>query len=68
MSELVERQQLVNSTQELTTEGKYQLKPGVRSWHEMVTSLRRHELGSREMSAMRNLCQATLVKTVKSLV
>jgi hypothetical protein len=40
VSEVVKRWQLVSSARELTNEGKYQLKPAVRGWCEMVTSLR----------------------------
>jgi hypothetical protein len=67
-SELVERQQLVSSAWELTAERKYQLKPVIRGWCEMVDSLRGCEPGSRGMSAVGSHCQAMVVRTVKSLV
>jgi hypothetical protein len=67
VSESVERWQLVSSTQEPTTEGKCQLKPASRGQRELVASLRGCKLGSRGTSA-KSCCQATLVKTVKSLV
>jgi hypothetical protein len=56
----------VGSTRELTAEGKYQLKPVVRGWREMVASLLGPEPGSRGTCAVGSRCQATLVKTVKS--
>jgi hypothetical protein len=65
-SELVERHQLVSPAQKLTAEGKYQLKPAVSGWHEMVASLWGREPGSRGTPATGSRCQATLVKTVKS--
>jgi hypothetical protein len=46
MSELPERRQFVSSARELTAEGKYQQKPAVRGWLEMVASLGEHEPGS----------------------
>jgi hypothetical protein len=65
-SEWVERRQLVSSAQELTAERKYQLKPAVRGWREMVVSLQGREPGSRGTSAVENRCQAKLVKTEES--
>jgi hypothetical protein len=67
-SELLERRQLVSSARELTAEGKYQLEPASSGRHEMVVSLRGREPGSRGTPAVGSFCQATLVKTVKSLV
>jgi hypothetical protein len=67
-SEWVERWQLVTSAWELTAEGKYRLKPAVRGWNEMVTSLRGCEPGSSGTSTVGSCRQAMLVKTVKSLV
>jgi hypothetical protein len=58
----------VGSALELIAEGKYELKPEVRGWREMVASLRGRGPGSRGTSAVGSHCQATLVKTVKILV
>jgi hypothetical protein len=68
VSELIERWQVVSSAWELIAEGKYQLKPAVRSWCEMVASLWGCEPGSRGTSTIASRCQATLVKNVTSLV
>jgi hypothetical protein len=51
VSELVERRQLVSSARELIAEGKYQQKPAVRGWCEMVASLRGRGPGSSGPSA-----------------
>jgi hypothetical protein len=68
VSELVETWPLVSSGQKLKAEEKYQLKPAVRGWLEMVASLWGREPRSRATPAVGSHCQATLVKTVKSLV